>query len=465
MKKIILVLALFASINIMAQDISGAWYGALKIQGMQLRLVFNISKTDNGYSATMDSPDQGAKGIPTTSTTFVDGKLKIEIAMAKIEYNGELNDEVIVGTFKQNGMSFPMDLSKQKIEKKTLNRPQEPKAPFTYYSEDITFENKKANITLAGTLTLPKKDGNNYPVVVLISGSGPQNRNEELMGHKPFLVIADYLTQKGIAVLRYDDRGTAQSKGNFATATTADFADDAEAAVAYLKTRTEINSKKIGLIGHSEGGMIAPLVASRNKDVNFIVMLAGTGLQGSDLLLLQKELIERASGVSEADIQKGQMINKGAFNIVLASEIAEKLTENLNAYFSKIVKETPAAEKSKDISEEKLISMQTNEIATPWMSYFITYNPTIALSKVKCAVLAVNGEKDLQVPPKQNLDAIKAALNKAGNKKYTIKQFAGLNHLFQECKNGLPTEYAEIEQTFSPVALDEITQWILNTVK
>ena len=257
------------------QDISGSWYGALKVQGTQLRLVFNISKTENGFISTMDSPDQGAKGIPTSFTSFENSNLKITLDLAKIEYVGTLGkDNVIVGTFKQDGQSFLMNLSKEAIEKEKLVRPQEPTKPYPYYTEDITFENKKAGISLAGTLTLPNEDGV-FPTVILISGSGPQNRDEELIGHKPFLVLSDFLTKNGIAVLRFDDRGTAKSNGDFKTATSADFATDVEAALAYLQTRKEINKDKIGLIGHSEGGLIAPIVASKSKEVAFVVLLAG----------------------------------------------------------------------------------------------------------------------------------------------------------------------------------------------
>ena len=300
----ILLISLLASISLSAQDIIGQWNGVLKVQGTQLRLVFNVTKTDNSISSTMDSPDQGANGIPTSTTSFENSILKITIANAKIEYEGRLGtDNIIVGTFKQGGQSFPMNLSKNKIEKEKLARPQEPKKPYSYYSEDITFENKKAGISLSGTLTLPNKEGV-FPVVILISGSGPQNRDEELLGHKPFLVLSDYLTKNGIAVLRYDDRGTALSKGDFKNATSADFAIDVESAIAYLKTRKEINKKKIGLIGHSEGGLIAPMVANKSKDISFIVLLAGPGLKGDEILLLQQKLIGKASGVKDEDLQK-----------------------------------------------------------------------------------------------------------------------------------------------------------------
>ena len=357
-----------------------------------------------------------------------------------------------------------MNLSKVVIEKEKLVRPQEPTKPYSYFSEDITFENKKAGIILAGTLTLPKNEGV-FPVVILISGSGPQNRDEELLGHKPFLVLSDYLTKNGIAVLRYDDRGTALSKGDFKTATSADFATDVESAITYLKTRKEINKKKIGLMGHSEGGLIAPMVACKSKDVAFIVLLAGTGIQGDQILLLQQRLIGKASEVSDEDLQKNELLNRKAFDIVNKSNSIEQLNIDLTNFIKQSLLDNKNTEKSKGMSEDDFVKLQVKQIANPWMQYFIKYNPAPTLEKVKCPVLAINGGKDLQVPPKENLEVIKKALAKGGNKKVTTKEFPNLNHLFQECKTGSPDEYATIEQTFSPIALTEIFKWIQTQTK
>ena len=460
----ILLITFLISITATAQDITGKWNGALKVQGTQLRLVFNVTKSENGLTSTMDSPDQGANGIPVTKTTFENSKIKFEVANARIEYDGELNGDEITGTFKQGGQVFPMNLSRKAIEKEVVKRPQEPSKPYSYYSEDVTFQNPKANISLAGTLTLPEKEGV-FPVVVLITGSGPQNRDEELVGHKPFLVISDYLTKNGIAVLRYDDRGVGQSKGDFKTATTTDFATDVESAITYLKTRKEINKKQIGLVGHSEGGLIAPMVASKSKDVSFIVLLAGTGIQGDKLLLLQQELIAKANGASESDIKKSVQANANLFKMVLQSNDNQKLKADLTNKINEIVKNDNSSEISKGMTKDQYIALQVDQITSPWMEYFMKYNPVPALEKVKCAVLAVNGEKDLQVPPKENLTAIKNALTKGGNKNVTTIEFPNLNHLFQECKTGSPNEYASIEQTFSPRALAEITQWIKSQTK
>ena len=461
---LILVLTFLTSLAATAQDITGKWNGVLKVQETQLRLVFNVTKSGETFNATMDSPDQGANGIPVTKTTFENSKIKFEVANVRIEYNGELKDNEIIGTFKQGSQEFPMNLSRKAIEKEIVKRPQEPSKPYSYYSEDVTFQNLNAKVSLAGTLTLPKKEGV-FPVVILISGSGPQNRDEELLGHKPFLVLSDYFTKNGIAVLRYDDRGVGLSKGDFKTATSADFATDVESAITYLKTRKEINKKQIGLVGHSEGGLIAPMVASKSKDVNFIVLLAGTGIQGDKLLLLQQELIAKANGASETVIKKSIETNAKLFEMVVQSHDNQKLKADLTYQINEIIKNDNSAEIPNGVTKDQYIALQVDQISSPWMEYFMKYNPVPALEKVKCPVLAVNGEKDLQVPPKENLIAIKNALEKGGNKNVTTIEFPNLNHLFQECQTGSPNEYASIEQTFSPTALKEITNWIKQQTK
>ncbi|MBX7172872.1 MAG: alpha/beta hydrolase [Pyrinomonadaceae bacterium] len=448
---LLLLTVLIFSISVHSQDITGQWNGTLTIQGQELPLIFNIEKNGNDYKSTLDNPAQGAKGIAVTSTTFVNSKLTLKIANIGAEFVGDLNAEgKIVGNLSQAGATFSLTLSKGGIA--SPKRPQEPKPPFSYYSEDVKFLNPKANIKLAGTLTLPKKEGK-YPVIVMITGSGAENRDEEIFGHKPFLVIADHLAKNGIGVLRFDDRGFAQSEGNFVTATSEDFATDVEAAVAYLKTRSDVNLKKIGLMGHSEGGIIAPMVAARSKDVAFIVLLAGPGISGYELLPLQGELINRASGMSEADALAAKKMSQGAFDIVKNSTDSKTLEADLTAYFKKI---------GMPENEAKNNARQT---AAPWTQFFIKYDPTTALKKVKVPVLAVNGEKDLQVPADIDLKVIKETLEKSGNKKVTTIKFPNLNHLFQDCQTGLVSEYGKIEQTFSPSALKEITDWIIKQTR
>ena len=282
---------------------------------------------------------------------------------------------------------------------------------------------------------------------MLITGSGPQDRNESLLGHKPFLVLSDYLTRHGIAVLRADDRGVGKSTGVFAQATTADFATDTEAGVAYLKTRAEVNPHKIGLIGHSEGAVIAPMVAARNQDVAFIVMMAGTGVPGDQVLVAQGEAIQIASGKNPEEAAKNAAKERQILTLVE--------TEKDQAVLEKELKEKMAGE-----VPEAQIGLQISEITSPWLRYFLTYDPATALRRVTCPVLVLNGEKDKQVLPSQNLPAIRKALEEAGNQHFEIDELPGLNHLFQRAETGAPAEYAEIEETMSPVALEKMASWI-----
>ncbi|HEV7231928.1 MAG TPA: alpha/beta fold hydrolase [Bacteroidia bacterium] len=462
--KILLITCLgLLTLSLNAQDITGQWNGILKVQGFQLRIVFHVTKTDTGYSSTMESPDQSTRVIPVTHTTYENRVIKMQITVAGIEYTGTLQGDSIAGNFKQSGQTFPMNLLRKEMKKEIVKRPQEPVSPYPYYSEEVKFANVKDSVTLAGTLTLPRKEGV-FPVVLLITGSGAQNRDEEIAGHKPFLVIADYLTRNGIGVLRLDDRGVGGSTGSFQNVTTQNFATDIEAGVTYLMGRKEVDKKKIGLIGHSEGGIIAPIVAAKMKNIRFIVLLAGTGISGGDLLLLQKAAIQRASGVKEPDIQKEATLSKGAFDIINNSTEPDKLKEKLTAYYEKALTESPDA-KPEGISKEDYITASVAGLSGTWMQYFIRYNPQPILKEVKCPVLALNGSKDLQVPAKVNLEAIRKGLEKGGNKHVTTHELPGLNHLFQECNTGLPSEYARIEQTFSPAALKEISDWISIQVK
>lgn len=448
-----------------AQDISGQWYGILKLPDAQLRLVLNLSKNNNAYTATLDSPDQSAKGIPASSVEYSNMTLKTAFSNINAEYQGTLDaGNRIKGTFKQNGMSYPLELGREVLEGPKVLRPQEPSKPYAYYNEDVKFENQKEKITLAGTLSLPSKTGN-FPVVILISGSGPQNRDEEIAGHKPFLVIADHLTKNGIAVLRYDDRGAGQSTGDFNAATSENFATDVKSAIAYLKTRKEINLKKIGLIGHSEGGLIAPMVAADSKDVAFIVLLAGPGIPGDQIMTKQNRLLGKAGGMPDQALDKSEQMNKKIYAVLKQKLDLAETKKQIKVLLEDDHNNAPSDQKLSDRDREAVISRMVNSIVSPWTQFFMTYDPAKALENVKCPVLALNGEKDLQVPPKENLEAIKIALEKGGNKSFITKELPNLNHLFQESKTGAPSEYGTIEQTFSPAALTEITIWIGQTVR
>lgn len=466
MKKLstILFLIFFCS-TLFAQSIEGKWQGLLKIQGMELTIVFNISEQADTLIATMDSPDQGAFGLAVQEISFLDNQLNLVMNMPPIQYEGTLNSEgEIDGVFMQAGYDFPLTLSQKEVKKSNKKKPQDPEEPFPYKSEDVTFENKINGIKLAGTLTMPS-EGTNFPAVVLISGSGPQDRNEALLGHKPFLVLSDHLSKQGIAVLRYDDRGTAQSEGDFSSATSADFKTDVTAAVNYLKTRKEIDFDNIGLIGHSEGGIIAPMVAVETESIAFIVLMAGTGIRGDELLLRQSELIGKASGMSETQLKTARDFNRGAYDIVVNTVNETSVREELKKYLDESVTKNPELATANGLKEEVFVEQVLGQLASPWMLYFLKHDPSTVLQKVDCPVLAIVGEKDLQVPANVNLEAIEAALKAGGNTQYTVKELAGLNHLFQEAETGSPNEYAQIEQTIAPKALELMSSWILNQVE
>ncbi len=450
--------------NSFSQDITGQWNGALDIQGMQLRLVLHVNEAGDSLTSTLDSPDQGANGIPVSYTSFEDHTLTFKVDKLNIVYSGALEEGEIKGTFTQMGQQMPLILTRKEIEKKVVNRPQHPEKPYPYLEEEVTFPNEAADITLAGTLTLPKGSGP-FPAAVLISGSGPQDRNEEIANHKPFLVIADHLTQQGIAVLRYDDRGVGASTGDFGSATSADFATDAKSAVAYLTSRQEIHHDQIGLIGHSEGGLIAPMTATTSEGVAFLVLLAGTGIQGNEILVKQTGLISAANGTSEEVVDVLVKDYRQLTNIVVQAEQQEDIKPSIEAYVKQRISEDPEILTQSGLSEQEHTKTVVDMFNTPWMTYFLKYDPAPTLEKVSCPVLALNGEKDLQVTPKENLEAIQQALEKGGNEQVTVKELPGLNHLFQESETGALSEYAVIEQTFSPVALNEISSWILELTK
>jgi len=433
-----------------ASDIDGAWMGSLDTGGINLRVAFHIINTADGLTATMDSLDQGMIGLPTTSVTREGSSLRIEVEKIHGAFDGTISADLssIDGKWSQGGGTLPLLLKRVKDQAELeLKRPQNPVKPYPYREEEVAYDNQGENVTLAATLTIPQGKGP-FPAVVLITGSGPQDRDESLLGHKPFLVLSDYLTRHGIAVLRADNRGTAKSSGVFATATTADFATDTEAGIAYLKTRKEVDPHRIGLIGHSEGGLIAPMIAARSKEVAFLVMMAGTGVPGDQILVAQGEAIEIANGKSPDEAAQGAVKRRAMFALVE--------TEKDEAVLETKLKEMMAGE-----VPEAQMEMQIRQITSPWLRYFLTYDPAMALRKLTCPVLAINGALDTQVPPKLNLPAIRKALVESGNQHFEVDELAGLNHLFQTAKTGSPTEYAQIEETISTVALDKMGIWIL----
>lgn len=443
-------------------SVAGTWLGVLEVQGFKLRIVLKITQTPEGkLVAKMDSLDQAANDLPIDTITSEGGVVRFEARALSLSYEGKLNDDgsEIVGNLKQGPATFPVTF-KRTEKAPTLGRPQDPQKPYPYSEEEVSYENTIDKVRLTGTLTLPPSR-KPVPAVVLITGSGGQDRNETLLGHRPFLVLADHLTRRGIAVLRVDDRGMGGSAPGSPNATSENYAEDVLAGVAFLKGRKEINPRQIGLIGHSEGGMIAPIAAVRSKDVAFIVMMAGMGQTGTDVILMQGDLLQKASG---SDPEMITQVRK-AFEQIFAILKAEKD----NAAAEKKIREAVVSQMATMTEEQKkafapvlgTINAQMKMYVSDWFRYFLLFDPGPTLAKVRIPVLAIVGEKDLQVPPQENLVLIEAALKKGGNKNYTILLMPGLNHLFQTAKTGSPSEYGVIEETVSPTALQTISDWIL----
>lgn len=445
----------------------GNWEGEMNA-GQKVRLVFRVKQADGKLSATMDSPDQGITGIPVANTSMNGDSVLFDLSNAGIQYTGLLKDNEIKGVWKQGGMKLPLVM--KRTEKPTeLSRPQTPKPPYGYLSEDVTFKNADGSISYGATITMPA-GGKTYPAVLLISGSGPQNRDEELMGHKPFAVIADYLTKKGYVVLRVDDRGVGQTTGDRKKATSADFAKDAHAAIDYLKTRKEVNTKKIGMMGHSEGGMIAPMVATERKDIDFIILMAGPGVKIYELMEDQSAAVMQAGGVSENVVNEYRKLYRGIEQAIISATTGEeaqnKMIQVTTTWKSTASKEAIALVDITDFeSEKKFVNEFMKIYHDAWFNYFLKYDPQPTLQKLSCKVLALNGEKDLQVLPKSNLEGIKRSLAKSKTKQYEVKELPGLNHLFQTCKKCTVQEYGTLEETISPVALQTVSDWLDKRVK
>ncbi len=448
MKKVFAALLLAAMpFGAFAQGITGSWNGTLEVGAQQLRLVFNITENDGIYEATMDSPDQGQTGIPTTATTFIDGRLHIEADALHLSYSGELKGDVIEGLFTQMGMSYPMELRRGEVK---LSRPQTPVPPFPYNSEDVTFVNREAGITLAGTFTYPA-EGSGFPAVVLLSGTGPQDRNEEIIGHKPFLLLADHLARHGIAVLRFDDRGVGGSEGNFASAAFRDFASDGSAGVDYLKGRPEVDTDKIGVIGHSGGGSQAIIIAADRDDVAFIVMMAGVAVRGDLLMSEQRRLIAEAAGVTEEAWRANEEL-VAKIQSVIDTHGPEAVSAAPQTYIDEIL--PPAMQDNEAL--RSMLSEQLASIAGPEMQSIMKFDPTDDLGRIEARVLALNGEKDLQVPADMNFEA----LHKYMGDRAETRKYPSLNHLFQHTETGNIMEYGTLEETMSPEVLDDIAEWI-----
>lgn len=451
MGKFLMVVLLPACLVAQNPGVEGEWQGTLQAGGVKLRLALHVTKDASGnLTSKLDSIDQGANGIPVQTTTFSGGRLRLDISVLNASFDGTMKSggSEIEGIFTQ-GADLPLTFARvAKIA--ALVRPQTPKPPFPYDAVDVAYENN--GIRLAGTLTIPHGAGP-FAAALLITGSGPQDRDESLMGHKPFWIIADHLSRHGIAVLRLDDRGMGQSTGKSAMTTIQEMASDVLAGVGFLKARKEIDPRHIGVIGHSEGGIVGPLAASQSPDIAFVVLLAGTGVTGEQVLYLQSEMIMRTAGAGDAAIAQNRQIQEFIFNVLRA----EQGNGDRQAVLAKL---REAWKQQRGSDAPKAMDAQFESVTTPELRSFIFYDPAPTLKKVKVPVLALNGSRDVQVPVRQNLPAIVAALTEGGNPDVTAIELPGLNHLFQHCKTCSPTEYGEIEETFAPEALDIMTEWL-----
>jgi uncharacterized protein len=437
-------------------DIAGTWKGVLTAGAREIPLVLNVSLSDDGaYNATLDSPTEGVFGIPVESVT-VDGLnviFALPVTAAEYEAVYDVDADHMSGKWKQGGASLDLMVERSEVEV-IARKPQEPVPPFPYKISEVAFQNKEAGITLGGTITFPDGPGP-FPGVVLISGSGQQDRDEEVFGHRPFLVLADRLTRAGIAVLRYDDRGVGASEGaeTLAQSTSVDFGKDAYAAHKLLRSLPGIDQDKIGLIGHSEGGLIAPALASQYPEIAFIVLLAGPGLPGAEVIASQSAAILKASGAPETTIRAVDDANRRVYKAILENPNNADAAEAV----ATIMKGVGVSQAQIDEQLEVLLS--------PWYRFFLAYDPIPALESLEIPVLALNGTLDLQVPFEANLAAISTALESAPTESFRTEALDGLNHLFQTASTGLVAEYALLEETFSPVALELVAEWITDATR
>lgn len=444
----------------------GYWRGQLQVPGAgTLTIGLNITRADDGkLSATLDSPDQGARDIPIASITLTGQTLRVNVARIGGVYEATLqaDKDVLVGEWRQGGGVMPLTLERRDPKERTEpKRPQEPKKPYPYVEESVKYQNTKAGVTIGGTLTLPSAAANaapggattRVPAVLLLSGSGPQDRDESLMGHRPFLVLADHLTRQGIAVLRVDDRGVGDSTGRYNTSTLFDLADDAVAGVEFLAGHRAIDPQRIGIIGHSEGGVVGPLAATKSASIKFLVLMAGSGMIGEDILYAQGAAIMQASGAPTDALAKQRTFQERTFAVLKQEPDPAAATQKLHALLGELYPNAPDGQRT-------VLEASVETMNQPWFRAFLTYDPRPTLRKVTCPVLAILGEKDVQVPAKDNAAQIEQALKAGGNKDVSIQILPGLNHLFQTATTGSPMEYARIEETIAPAALTAIAEWV-----
>jgi pimeloyl-ACP methyl ester carboxylesterase len=433
--------------------VEGTWQGAIETGNMRMRLQLRLSHDEKGQLiAALDSLDQGIQGIPASKVVEQAGELSFDLSAFGAEYNGKLTatKNEIIGQWSQNGNLERLDFRRSdKILE--LRRPQNPVKPYPYREEEVSFASADGKGTLAATLTIPQGAGP-FPAALLVGGSGPNDRDETIAGHKPFLVLADFLTKKGVAVLRYDQRGIAQSTGNYAEATMENFTQDTQAAFAYLKSRKEVDAKRLGIIGHSEGGILGSLVATSSNHVNWMVLLATPATTGEKTLLRQSELVARTGGLAEEQITLSLEFDRKAYAAVREEKDALALERKLRT----LVEQSGLGAAMPPAALEAQIRL----MSSPWFREFLDYDPAPALGQLKCPVLAMSGDRDLQVDSTENVPLLRRAYESSGNKDFTVLEIEGVNHLFQKAQSGSPALYGAIEETIAPEVLAALGNWV-----
>jgi pimeloyl-ACP methyl ester carboxylesterase len=448
--------------------ISGDWAGDVVIGAFEMRVLFRIREYPNGnITAALSAPDKSELPVPVTVITRDDKDVRIDVDTIGGKYRGKLsgNGKRIRGEWTQG--EYNVDLDLDFVEGGfAQGRPQTPKPPFDYAVEEVTFSNAFSNKSLAGTLSLPRsrpRHGTGHPAIVLVSDAGPHNRDAEDSSHRPFAVIADFLTKRGLAVLRYDDRGVGKSAGEHAFGTTADFATDAYSAVEFLKKRDDINSTKIGYLGHGEGALIATIASAKRDDIAFLVLLGSPGVRGNKTLIAQTDTLARVSGVSQ---QTRDLLTEftGALYALLIGDPAAALAEaeRLGAELQKSVAALPAEEAQKLGEVGMVVGQQIKslESESPWLPRFVAYHPREDFEKLTNPILFLTGENDLETPAAFHFPAIEATFTHSQHKDFTLETLKGLNHRFQKTDNGAPSLYGTLEETFAPTALRTIGDWI-----
>lgn len=452
----------------------GKWYGDIIINSRnRLKIAFEISKLVNGeYDAVMHSPDQKNFNISVDRVYIENDSISLEIKSLSTKFSGRIlkdtvynNNQLLKGQLLSSGPKG-LALSLKKCDEfpfKIASRPQEPKRPYPYYSENVSFSNKNEGITLKGTFTKPF-GVDRAPAVILVSGSGPSDRNQTIFGHKVFLVLADYFTRNGFAVLRYDDRGAGESEGSFRKATVNDHAADVSSAIDYLITRDDVIKSKIGLVGHSLGAEIAPIAATLNSNTAFIVMMAGSAISLKEVIFEQCDAIFNSMGASKEGIALNKEILESVMEIIRVSENDSITKEHVKRdllTFNERVSALENSDREKLGISSPLKLSDYSGLLMPFMQYDLFHNPSETLKKVKCPVFALNGDKDIQVLP-HNLERIAETLNKSGNREVKTKLYRNCNHLLQNCKTGEIEEYGNIEETISEEVVFDIIEWIRN---